>query len=172
MEHPSRIIPQWFIFTSRLSHWSLVIYKRNLKCCGAIDNVYPGFQSQSGSLTWVLSCLGCNWFISGATPADVLAASMAAEPFWSKYLHMYCWGSSPGIERAAVFCGNSSVCVCPAKARTGHRFPSRRQMDQLLPFYLYLESASNMYLLLYPLVNVFAFSTQFLDFAVRPIPVS
>ena len=42
-------------------------------------DVCPGFQSQAGFLR----------FTSGATPADLLAVKMAAEPFRSTYLRSY-----------------------------------------------------------------------------------
>ena len=52
-------------------------------------DVCPGFQSQGGfpCLCALLPvCNGFHRFISGATPADPLVASMEAEPFRSKYL--------------------------------------------------------------------------------------
>ena len=43
----------------------------------------------------------CNWFLrfpSGVTPADLLSASMAAEPFWSTYLQIMCPQASTGVQ--------------------------------------------------------------------------
>ena len=57
--------------------------------------ICPGFQSQGGPINciyiiWISpACNGFLRFTSGATPADLLTASIAAEPFWSKYLHTY-----------------------------------------------------------------------------------
>ena len=55
-------------------------------------DVCPGFQSQGGSLTWVLHHMHAT-----DSPADLLVASMAAEPYWSMYFHIYkyWWGLSP-----------------------------------------------------------------------------
>ena len=47
-------------------------------------DICSGFQNQSGSSTLRASLLLCNRFprfTSGATPADLLAASMAVKPF-------------------------------------------------------------------------------------------
>ena len=47
------------------------------------------------------------YFTSGATPADYIEVSMAAEPFWSTYLQMCLqamvevWGLEPTTVRAA-----------------------------------------------------------------------
>ena len=44
-------------------------------------DICPGFQSQGGSLAWKASSTACNAFLrftSGATPANLLTASMAA----------------------------------------------------------------------------------------------
>ena len=64
------------------------------------SNVCPGFQRQGGSPH--LHDLSPVWnrilrFTSGVTPADLMVASMAAEPFQSMYLRTkYWWGLSPG----------------------------------------------------------------------------
>ena len=51
------------------------------------DDVYLGFQSQGGSPCLRVSLPSCILrFTSGVTPADLLAASMAAELFSSTYL--------------------------------------------------------------------------------------
>ena len=43
-------------------------------------DVYPGFQSQGGSLACFLACVILR-FTSGATPVDFFVASMAAQIF-------------------------------------------------------------------------------------------
>ena len=49
-------------------------------------DVCPGFQSQGG-LACMLSCLALFLrYTSGATPADLLMASMVAKPLWPTYL--------------------------------------------------------------------------------------
>ena len=48
--------------------------------------VSPGFQSQGGSLVCFVTCVILR-FTSGATLADCIEVSMAAEPFRSTYLH-------------------------------------------------------------------------------------
>ena len=55
----------------------------------ASGEICPGFQSQTGSPDLRASSPMCNrilTFTSGATPADLLVASMAAELFRSTYL--------------------------------------------------------------------------------------
>ena len=47
-------------------------------------DVWPGFQSQGGSLVCFLTCV----ITFGATPADSIEVSMAAKPFKSTYLDM------------------------------------------------------------------------------------
>ena len=47
--------------------------------------ICPGFQSQVASLACMLCRDGFLRFTSGVTPANLLAASMAAEPFLSTY---------------------------------------------------------------------------------------
>ena len=60
-------------------------------------DVSSGFQSQSGFClirTWqrrTSSITRSLRFTSGATPADLLAASMAAEPISSTYLQRHWW---------------------------------------------------------------------------------
>ena len=49
-------------------------------------DVYPGFQSQSGSPVCFLTFVILR-FTSGVTPADCIEVSMAAKPFWSTYLN-------------------------------------------------------------------------------------
>ena len=63
-------------------------------------DVSSGFQSQNGfSLihTWQsrMSNITCSLrFTSGATPADLLVASMAAKPISSTYLQRHWWESN------------------------------------------------------------------------------
>ena len=61
--------------------------------------VYPEFQRISSPL-----CNGFLRFTYGATPTDLLVASMAAEPFLSMYLYTCIQalvGLEPGIECVA-----------------------------------------------------------------------
>ena len=54
-----------------------------------------GFKARVDSLAYMLHLLMCNEilrFPSGGTPADLLAASMAAESFQSTYLLQACVG--------------------------------------------------------------------------------
>ena len=71
---------------------------------GTSGDICPGFQSQDG-LACMLSCLHATLrFTSGATPADLLTASMAAEPLLTHVLaavrriHKHWWrqGQSHG----------------------------------------------------------------------------
>ena len=45
------------------------------------SDICPGFQSQDGFPSLHASLSVCNRFNSGVTPADLLVASMAAQPF-------------------------------------------------------------------------------------------
>ena len=62
-------------------------------------DICPGFQSQCGFYNL------CNRFLrftSGATPADLLAASMVTEPFRSTYLHYSHWLGLESIIQVAA----------------------------------------------------------------------
>ena len=63
-------------------------------------DVCPGMQSQGGSLacflTWVILR-----FTSGVTPANCIDVSMAAKPFWSKYLQT-CPQALAEVQTAAL----------------------------------------------------------------------
>ena len=85
-----------------LSFWSVMVWQcylsltifmgifggHNLLLKGhCLCDVCPVFQSQGGSLTLSAAHYGFLTLTFSATPADLLVASIIAEPFWSKYLH-------------------------------------------------------------------------------------
>ena len=75
-------------------------------------DISSGFQSQSGQRLFQLGRGICvTWFMrftSGATPADLLVASMAAEPFSSTW-HFYCLQRSCGKVMFSQVCVKNSV---------------------------------------------------------------
>ena len=80
-------------------------FKKNLEdrslLCGATDTPVLvsllGFKSRVGSLIHALQSHTYSLnFTFGVTPADLLASSMAAEPFSFMYLGRHWWGLKPG----------------------------------------------------------------------------
>ena len=92
---------------------------------------------------------------------------MAAELFRSKYLHMYkhMWGSSPEL--------NVPLCFVEIQVEQDIR-STKKANGPTAP--LLLVSRGSLKLVSTPLpiakCYILAFSTQFLNYAMRPIPVS
>ena len=57
-----------------------------IPCFGLLVTSALGFKARVDSLACFLACAPFLRFTSGATPADLLTASMAAEPLWPMYL--------------------------------------------------------------------------------------
>ena len=55
-------------------------------CFGLLVTSALGFKARVDSLACFLACVLFRRFTSGATPANLLTASMAAEPLWPTYL--------------------------------------------------------------------------------------
>ena len=62
-----------------------------------------GFKARMNSLACMLCHLS---FTSGVTPDDLLVASMAAEPFWSTYMHT----NIGGVRVQDVACCLPTIC--------------------------------------------------------------
>ena len=72
--------------------WGDLFLRRLVPLFWTSGNVYPGFQSQGGSLACALRCLGTIDYSDSslASPAGLLTASILVEPFWSSYKKDLC----------------------------------------------------------------------------------
>ena len=133
-------------------------------------DVYPGFQSQSGSCASSPACNGFLRFTSGASPTKLLLllfmASIAAEPFWSNYFfeHWYTdtqdwvsgivyaltiWTTEKEKETSGDkrFCASDSIyCLSPkAHADTYHlqfRLPLKQHDNNATVLHKWITIAS------------------------------
>ena len=95
-------------------------------------DICPGFQSLGGSPYFNASSAahrGILRFTSGATPADLLVASMVDELFSSTYLQT----SIGGAEDHDISCIRLAHSVMPGRQSTDGAMPAR----QLFPYFIW-----------------------------------
>ena len=76
----------YFIFLKIFGGHMSFLWGHWYPCFGLLVTSALGFKARVDSLACFLACMLFLRFTSGATPADLLTASMAAEPLWPTYL--------------------------------------------------------------------------------------